>query len=147
MTIEENDHTVNGKQEFRYGSREWATNYEADRNMVEGMNGFITAENKEALASAARCSLLAARCSTFGLAAQQVLVTMLIVSANMRKLQSFLKDEIRAAKMKIDMMVEKRRLRLHDHPEKGRGRYNRKWGPPRAEISAPGRDAPCRSFR
>ncbi|MFJ3489924.1 hypothetical protein [Leifsonia aquatica] len=99
------------------------------------MNGFIKAENKEALASAARRS-------AFGLAAQQVFVTMLIVSANMRKLQSFLKDEIRAAKMKIDMMIEKRRLRLRDHPEKGWGRYKRKWGPPRAEISVPGRDSP-----
>jgi len=135
VTIEENDDTVKSKQEFQYGSREWATNYEADRNMVEGMNGFIKAENKEALASAARRS-------AFGLAAQQVFVTMLIVSANMRKLQSFLKDEIRAAKMKNDLMIEKRRHRLRDHPEKGWGRYKRKWGPPRAEISVPGRDSP-----
>lgn len=135
VTIEENDDTVKSKQEFQYGSREWATNYEADRNMVEGMNGFIKAENKEALASAARRS-------AFGLAAQ----------AGVRHDAYRLRQHAEAAvvpqgrdprsEMKNDLMIEKRRHRLHDHPEKGWGRYKRKWGPPRAEISVPGRDSP-----
>ncbi|WP_313539470.1 hypothetical protein [Leifsonia aquatica] len=113
VTLEENDDTAKGKQEYRYGSREWATNYQADRNMVEGINGYIKDETKENLQSAARRA-------ASGLAAQQVLVTMLIVSANMRKLQSFLKDEIRNVKRKIDTIIEKRR-RLRDHPSNGWG--------------------------
>lgn len=134
-TFVENDATIKSKQEYRYGSREWATTYQADRNMVEGMNGFIKHETHEDLDAAARRAAA-------GLAAQQVLVTMLIVSANMRKLQSFLKDELRAAKLAIDTIIEKRKHRLRDDPKQGWGRYKRKWGPEYAELIIPGRDSP-----
>lgn len=130
-TFVENDETIKSKQHLRYGSREWATVYQADRNMVEGMNGYIKDEHAENLASAGRRS-------ASGLAAQQVLVTMLIVSANMRKLQSFLKREAQEAIKTIKAIYPRSRRRDFA----GWGTYKRKWGPKHESIYVPGRDQP-----
>lgn len=132
-TFTENEAELPYRQDQRYGSREWAETYEADRNMVEGINGYIKDERKENLRSAARRSAA-------GIAAQQVLVTMLVVSANMRKLQSFLVTEAQDAIRKIESRYPRERLR--DHPHKGWGTYKRKWGPKHDRIVVSGRDEP-----
>ncbi|QNE35887.1 hypothetical protein [Leifsonia shinshuensis] len=128
-TFVETDETLKFKQDLRYGSPEWQTTYTADRNMVEGVNGYIKDEGKENLGSAARRSAA-------GIAAQQVLVTMLVVSANMRKLQSFLKEESKTALQAIAKVG--RRIRRRDQY----GTYKRKWGPDRDFIELEGRDDP-----
>lgn len=132
-TFVENEQELPYRQDNRYGSREWAETYEADRNMVEGVNGYIKDERKENLRSAARRSAA-------GIAAQQVLVTMLVVSANMRKLQSFLKEEAQAAIRSIESRYP--RLRLRDNPTKGWGTYKRKWGRKLERLTVTGRDEP-----
>lgn len=101
--------------------------------MVEGMNGYIKDERRENLGSAARRP-------ASGIAAQQVLVTMLVASANMRKLQSFLKREAREAIKTIKAMYP--RYRLRDDNKKGWGNYKRKWGPKHNSITVQGRDEP-----
>jgi hypothetical protein len=128
-TFVETEETLRFKQDLRYGSDEWQTTYSADRNMVEGINGYIKDESRENLTSAARRSAA-------GIAAQQVLVTMLVVSANMRKLQSFLKHEARTVLQTLNEMA--RRERLRDRY----GEYKRKWGPVHFTIEVEGRDTP-----
>lgn len=128
-TFVETEDTLRFKQDLRYGSEEWQTTYSADRNMVEGMNGYIKDDRREDLASAGRRAAV-------GIAAQQVLVTMLVVSANMRKLQAFLKREARTVLVTINEMA--RRERLRDKY----GEYKRKWGPIHFSIEIEGRDTP-----
>lgn len=75
-------------QSMRYGSEEWARTYRHDRNTIESFNSHIKEPGYENLAAASRRRLR-------GFAAQQVLVTMLIVAANIRKILTFLRDQAR----------------------------------------------------
>jgi hypothetical protein len=72
-------------QKLQYKSREWRRAYAVDRNIVEASNGHAKDEGKEALGASGRRRLR-------GLAAQQLLITFLVVVANMRKVWSFMRS-------------------------------------------------------
>jgi hypothetical protein len=69
-------------QELEYQSPAWRRTYKTDRNLVELSNSLIKDEGAEALADSGRRRLR-------GLTAQQVLVTFLVVNANMRRIYAF----------------------------------------------------------
>ncbi|MFF1876094.1 hypothetical protein, partial [Kitasatospora herbaricolor] len=95
--------------------------YEYDRNTSEGIHGFMKDDAHEDLASAKKRR-------AFGLAAQQVLITMLVVSANMRKLASWTEEQQRPARPNA-----KTTLRRRD--AEGLSNYKRHWGDKSKEIS------------
>jgi len=95
-------------QSFAYGSEEWSRHYATLRNTIEGWNGFVKDPAHEALA-------LPARRRVRGIAAQGVFVTLLIVAANLRKIdthhrQMANRDEIEARKR-----ARRRRVSLTDY--------------------------------
>jgi len=65
-----------------YGSAEWQTAYNSLRNTNEGMNGYIKDPAHEALDDPGRRRI-------HGRAAQSVLVALLVVAANVRKIRAF----------------------------------------------------------
>jgi hypothetical protein len=68
-------------QDKRFGSRERQIEYTADRNTIEGGNAYMKDDSKEQLAAAGRRRVR-------GIAAQTFFVGLLVVSANLRKLQA-----------------------------------------------------------
>lgn len=70
-----------------FGSQEWEDTYKHDRNSIESHNEYIK-HGPERLHDPTTRRLR-------GLAAQQFIVTMLTVSANLRKIARFLRDEAR----------------------------------------------------
>jgi len=95
-------------QSFAYGSEEWARHYATLRNTIEGWNGFVKDPAHEALAQPARRRVR-------GIAAQSVFVTLLIVAANLRKIdthhdQMTHRDELEARKR-----ARRRRVSLTDY--------------------------------
>lgn len=72
-----------------FGSQEWEDTYKHDRNSIESHNEYVK-HGPERLNDPATRRLR-------GLAAQQFIVTMLTVSANLRKIARFLRDEARVA--------------------------------------------------
>jgi hypothetical protein len=72
-------------QNEAYKTQKWQDKYSTDRNVIEGFNGFIKDTGHENLESSGRRRMR-------GLTAQQFIVTFLIVSANMRKIFTFLRD-------------------------------------------------------
>jgi len=81
------------EQSMHYASPEWAAVYSHDRNSVESYNGYIKL-GPEQLDDASKRRLR-------GMAAQQFLLTMLLVSANLRKVARFLRDEGRETPKKV----------------------------------------------
>ena len=79
------------KNAIPYGSKEFAITYKYDRNVIESMNAFAKDSGKENLGASQNRRLR-------GMAAQQVLVTMLLVSVNIRKVNQFLRDLIHGKK-------------------------------------------------
>lgn len=69
----------------RYGTRDWQRKYKSDRGAIEGGNAYMKDESKENLAAAGRRRIR-------GIAAQTLLVGFLVVSANLRKLQTMRDD-------------------------------------------------------
>jgi len=95
-------------QSFAYGSEEWARHYATLRNTIEGWNGFVKDPAHEALAEPARRRVR-------GIAAQGVFVTLLLVAANLRKIDTHRhqlanRDEIEARKR-----ARRRRVSLKDY--------------------------------
>lgn len=95
-------------QSFAYGSEEWARHYATLRNTIEGWNGFVKDPAHEALAQPARRRVR-------GIAAQGIFVTLLIVAANLRKIETHRhqmdnRDEIEARKR-----ARRRRVSLTDY--------------------------------
>jgi hypothetical protein len=70
-----------------YCTKEFATTYQYDRNVIESMNAFAKDSGKENLGASQNRRLR-------GMAAQQVLITMLLVSVNIRKINQFLRGLI-----------------------------------------------------
>jgi hypothetical protein len=70
-------------QVLRYGSPEWHAMYATARNTIEGFNGYVKDANYEALDQPGRRRVR-------GYAAQYLFTALLVVSANIRKLQTFL---------------------------------------------------------
>ena len=134
VVFEENDDTLRFAQKYRFQSSEWAQIYKFDRNAIEGMNGYIKNDAHESLSNPQRRS---AR----GMAAQQVLITMLVVSANMRKLQSFLAEEGR----EIFRKIEKRYPESRRRDRKAHSMYKRTWGPAPDVVIVEGRSEPLRT--
>ena len=126
--------TAKFAQSLRYGSREWAETYKFDRNSIEGINGYIKHSANEALDSPQRRSVR-------GLAAQQVFVTMLAVSVNMRKLASFLAEEGREIIHRVEQRYPVSRRRDRENI----GNYKRKWGPKQSDVIVDGRSEPLRT--
>jgi hypothetical protein len=71
------------RQEFLFGSDRWHLMYRSIRSANEGMNGFVKDLAHQALDNAGRWRL-------FGTAAQSILVALLLMAANVRKIQSFI---------------------------------------------------------
>ncbi len=72
------------RQDLHYGSPEWHAMYSTARNTIEGFNGYVKDANHEALDQPGRRRVC-------GYAAQYLLTAMLIVSANLRKIDTFLR--------------------------------------------------------
>ncbi|MDQ2729324.1 MAG: hypothetical protein M3Y91_16020, partial [Actinomycetota bacterium] len=70
-------------QALPYGSPEWQAMYATARNTIEGYNGYIKDANREALDQPGRRRIR-------GYTAQYLFTTLLVVSANIRKLRTFL---------------------------------------------------------
>ena len=76
---------IRDAQFFRYQSKEWSDAYRVGRNTDESYHAYVKSAGHEALDVSARRRIR-------GFAAQQVLTTILLVSANIRKIIKFLTD-------------------------------------------------------
>jgi hypothetical protein len=74
------------RQAAQFGSDEWAAAYQHDRSAIEGSNGYMKDGARESIETASRRRLR-------GYAAQYLLITILVVTANLRRLQKF-RDEM-----------------------------------------------------
>jgi hypothetical protein len=77
-------------QDIQYGSEEWHRTYSTDRNGIEGINGYLKDSSHEALGDAGNRRIR-------GMAGQFLLISMLAVSANLRKIQAFRDEELQSA--------------------------------------------------
>lgn len=93
------------RQDYQFGSKQWADWYKTMRSTVEGFNGYVKDAAYEDLETPAKRRLR-------GRAAQHLLVTLLIVSANLRKLQSWSDQQTNPTKVaQIAARRETRRAR------------------------------------
>jgi hypothetical protein len=76
-------------QAFEYGSKEWAEFHRHARNSIESLNAQVKAGGTEDIESAGRRRVR-------GLAAAQVIITMLVTNFNIRKIAAFISDKIKA---------------------------------------------------
>lgn len=74
------------QQAFDYGNEEWETFHDHARNTVESENQQLKASGDEDIATAGRRRVR-------GITAAQMLVTLLIVNHNLRKIAAFLSDQ------------------------------------------------------
>ena len=72
-------------QSLHFGSPEWHAMYATARNTIEGFNGYIKDANHEALDQPGRRRVR-------GYAAQYLFTAMLVASANLRKIDTFLRE-------------------------------------------------------
>ena len=72
-------------QELLFGSPEWHAMYSTLRNSIEGFNGYVKDGAREALDDPERRRLR-------GVAAQSLLVALLLFAANLRKIDAFLRE-------------------------------------------------------
>lgn len=84
-------------QSIQYGSLRWHQIYACGRNTMEGFNGYAKDQSREALAASGKRRLR-------GYAAQYLLITFLIVSANIRKIRKFVEERRKAG---TDTVVRK----------------------------------------
>jgi len=95
-------------QSFPFGSEEWARHYATLRNTIEGWNGFVKDPAHEALAQPARRRVR-------GIAAQGVFVTLLLVAANLRKIDTHHRQMIRRDEIEARKRARRRRVSLTDY--------------------------------
>jgi len=93
-------------QALHYGSPEWQEMYSTARNTIEGMNGYVKDANHEALEQPGRRRVR-------GYAAQYLFAAVLVVSANIRKIQGFI-TKAAADGAGVVSIVGKRRPRRRD---------------------------------
>lgn len=74
------------RQAFDYGTEEWETFHDHARNTVESENQQLKASGDEDIATAGRRRVR-------GIAAAQILVTLLVVTHNLRKIAAFLSNQ------------------------------------------------------
>jgi hypothetical protein len=94
-------------QSFAYGSEEWARHYATLRNTIEGWNGFVKDPAHEALAQPARRRVR-------GIAAQGIFVTLLIVAANLRKIDTHRHQMVHRDEIEARKRARRRRVSLTD---------------------------------
>lgn len=95
-------------QSFPYGSEEWARHYATLRNTIEGWNGFVKDPAHEALAQPARRRVR-------GIAAQGVFVTLLLVAANLRKIDTHRYQMAHLDELEARKRARRRRVSLTDY--------------------------------
>jgi hypothetical protein len=95
-------------QSFPYGSEEWARHYATLRNTIEGWNGFVKDPAHEALAQPARRRVR-------GLAAQSIFVTLLVVAANLRKIDTHHRQMTDRDELETRKRSRRRRVSLTDY--------------------------------
>ncbi|WKT88258.1 hypothetical protein QYR02_12465 [Microbacterium maritypicum] len=94
------------QQAFDYGTEEWETFHDHARNTVESENQQLKASGDEDIATAGRRRVR-------GITAAQILVTLLIVNHNLRKIAAFLSDqEIERARTTPRIQILRRRDRV-----------------------------------
>ncbi|WP_396668508.1 hypothetical protein [Microbacterium sp. R86528] len=112
-------------QAFDYGSEEWEVFHDHARNSVESENQQLKASGDEDIATAARRKVR-------GLASAQIIVTLLLVTHNIRKIAAFLSDKERdKARTTPRVPILRRRDRAWAN------RYTRTTGD--GDMSIPGR--------
>lgn len=82
-------------QDIQYGSADWETIYAHDRNTVEGTNGFLKDGAHEGIDIPSRRRLR-------GSTAQFLMIAMLVVTGNLRKLQKFRDDMTQGTPDELD---------------------------------------------
>ncbi len=95
-------------QSFAYGSEEWARHYATLRNTIEGWNGFVKDPAHEALAQPARRRVR-------GIAAQGIFVTLLLVAANLRKIDTHQNQLAHRDELEARKRARRRRVSLTDY--------------------------------
>lgn len=82
---------VRHRQELRFATSEWHQRYATLRNSIEGLNGYLKDPCHEALSQPGRRRVR-------GIAPQSIFVTVLLMAANVRKINSFREDLARRQK-------------------------------------------------
>jgi len=95
-------------QTLAYGSQEWARCYATLRNTIEGWNGFAKDASHEALAQPARRRVR-------GIAAQGVFVTILLVAANLRKIDTHQRQLAKRKAIEARKRARRRRVSIKDY--------------------------------
>ena len=95
-------------QSLAFGTESWAAHYATLRNTIEGWNGFAKDPAHEALGQPARRRVR-------GIAAQGILITLLYVAANLRKIDTHHRqmDDLRA--LEARKRARRRRVSLSDY--------------------------------
>ena len=114
------------RQELLFGSHQWRLMYRSIRSANQGMNGFVKDPDHEALHDAGRRRL-------FGTAAQSVLTALLLMAANVRKIQSFITTSA------VNSNAAVRRIRRRRTPSV------EIWRPRAPKVSSIGPDPPLTS--
>ena len=95
-------------QTLAFGSEEWARTYATLRNTIEGWNGFAKDPAHEALAQSARRRVR-------GIAAQGIFITLLLVAANLRKIDTFERQMANRERVEARKRARRRRVSLKDY--------------------------------
>jgi hypothetical protein len=95
-------------QSLPFGSELWARHYATLRNTIEGWNGFAKDPAHEAIAQPARRRVR-------GIAAQGILVTLLFVAANLRKIETYEQQLIDRETVQARKRARRRRTSLTDY--------------------------------
>lgn len=95
-------------QTMAFGSEEWARHYATLRNTIEGWNGFAKDAAHEALAQPARRRVR-------GIAAQGIFITLLLVAANLRKIDAHQQQMANREAVENRKRARRRRVSLKDY--------------------------------
>jgi hypothetical protein len=110
--------------------------YRRDRNTTESFNAFLKEPGYEAINDASRRRV-------HGLTAQQVVTTVLVVSANIRKIAAFLHEEkVRNASTTPRRKPAPRQAPVRRRDRDGKNPYRAKWPLKELPAAAPGVDPP-----
>jgi hypothetical protein len=114
---------IRDAQLFRYQSMEWSDGYRIGRNTDESYHAYVKDTGHEALDISSRRRIR-------GFAAQQVLATMLLVSANIRKIIKFLTNREELATQQTSATIKgmcpvRKTTRRRDR--EGHSNYKANW--------------------
>jgi hypothetical protein len=95
-------------QSLAFGTESWAAHYATLRNTIEGWNGFAKDPAHEALGQPARRRVR-------GIAAQGILITLLYVAANLRKIDTHDRQMADLSALEARKRARRRRVSLPDY--------------------------------